>query len=435
MRPASALPLILWCALTIPSTGLGEEIKPASFRLFGGFTATYFAVSHAYFGAAGQPGGGGHGDYFWLESMANLRGELALGAHFRALLGIHGMATLGRDYYGLDDSRELIVDRAELGVTDIGGSGLSLTLGRQDLQIGDGFIIGDGYFETKATLWSIPLSFFDALRADYSAGPFHATALLARLDDSFPAPCEWCEPQEGSLAGLDLAWQSERWSAAMGHFRRNDHAEVGNDGAITAVRGALKLGPVTLAGEYGRESGALDQVGGENAVSRVDLAGEAFHLDVTWELPAGRDTYVKGSYLAFSGDDPGTREWEQYSRWNYRWNDWNRYYIGDIIGSQFLFNQDERVIMLEGGLAPGETTRLRLFLLRTRLDTGSALGGLPPGVSKDFSDEIMVVLDYAPRPNLSTWVLLAWARPRGAARALIGSDDCAEVLTSLSVIF
>ena len=60
-----------------------------------------------------------------------------------------------------------------------------MVAGRQDLQVGDGFLIGDGYRDTKAALWNIPLNFYDAVRADWAQGPWHALAFGARISPSY----------------------------------------------------------------------------------------------------------------------------------------------------------------------------------------------------------------------------------------------------------
>jgi len=422
MRGRNTLAAFAVLALVATAAAAQEttQASPLPFRLTGSLGLVTFAVNGAYFGSSTQPGGAADNTYLWAETVGRVRLESDITDSISAALSFTGVLTQGTDYYGLKDGDHHLVDTAFVAFKKLGGSGFDIALGRQDIEIGDGFIIGDGYYDNHAAFWSIPLNFWDALRVDYSGGAAHVTGMFANLSNSYG-------PQEGSLFGLDLAWTpAGAGTLALCYFGRNDSGLTDNDARIASLRGSVKLGSVTLAGEYGSESGKRQE---------VDLAGEAYHFDIAFTLSEERGTYVKGSYLHFSGDDPKTSDNEQYFPWNYRWHDWSQYYMGDIVGSQMLFNVDENVIRLEFGTKPSETTRVRLFLQNFRLDTGSYFGGLPEGVGKNFANELNLVFDYAPRPNFSLWVLVGYAQPKDAGKALFGDKDIAEILTSFSVTF
>jgi hypothetical protein len=57
----------------------------------------------------------------------------------------------------LKDKLEFELDLANITYKNISGAPLSITLGRQDLKFGDGFLIYDGYYDTVA-LWLTPVS-------------------------------------------------------------------------------------------------------------------------------------------------------------------------------------------------------------------------------------------------------------------------------------
>lgn len=387
----------------------------------GSLVTTGFAVQNAFFGATDrQPVDGEDANYLWLESVGKARLEWQVTPNITAHIGAAGMLTQGRDYYGTRDGQDMVLDLAALTFKGIGGSGFDLTLGRQDFQIGDGFVAGDGYYETKAANWSIPLNFYDAVKLDYTAGSFRGTAFLANLSNSFGG-------QEGGQGGLDLGWSfTEKNSVAVSYFTRSDSGPTDNDANALAGRGSVAWGPIALAGEYVKESGRIEG---------RELDAKAFHADLTWNIPGDREAYVRASYLFFSGDDPETADNEQYYSWNYRWNDWCQYYVGDIVGSQMLFNTDEKILKLEAGLKLTPNNKLRLFFMNTKLDTGSSMDRRKIGFGKNFANELDLVWDYAPKPEFSLWVLFAAAQPKEAAKLFYGDQTALEILTGITVNF
>ena len=99
------------------------------------------------------------------------------------------MSTAGTDYYGTKDAGDgLARPVARIGIVELGGSGLSLIAGRQDLQVGDGFVIGDGYHDTQGRAVEHPAQLLRRLRADWAQGPWHALAFGARLSPSYGRP-------------------------------------------------------------------------------------------------------------------------------------------------------------------------------------------------------------------------------------------------------
>jgi hypothetical protein len=151
-------------------------------------TASYHYVNHAYFGADwGITSDPDRTNYTWGEAFKRLRLNYGLPEGLWVSAGGVVMTTLATDYYGTDGTADGRVDQLAVGIENAGGSGFSLTAGRQDLQVGDGFVIGDGFADSKAALWNIPLSFYDGLRADLVRGPWHALALAPACRRPTPA--------------------------------------------------------------------------------------------------------------------------------------------------------------------------------------------------------------------------------------------------------
>lgn len=381
---------------------------------------TGMMVKHAYFAADDA-------DYEWGEGFARVRLNHALPTGWWFSVGGVGMATAGTDYYEHDDEADGMLDQLAVGFVDPNGSGLSAVVGRQDLQVGDGFVIGDGYLDRKAALWSIPLNFYDAVRVDWERGPWHALGFGANLSRSFDLDTP---DFGGKLFGGEVGWsEGEDGDAlAVGFFTRTDDTDLEYEPRAVSLRCAYGFGPARLAGEAVFESGT---------VGDVDFAGRAGHLGVTvadekWKFAP----HASLEYLLFTGDDPETADKDEaYSRWQYRWNDWSKWYVADLMASTLVFNSDARIWKLECGMTPREGTGLRLLAHRIDLDTGASFGGLPAGIGRGFADEVDLVVDQSFGEHWSAWVMGAYAMPRDAAKELIGDENAMQVFGSVTFKF
>ena len=392
-------------------------------------TSSYHHVNDAYFGAdLGVTADPSKRSYTWSEGFTRLR--LNYGAPGGVWLSLGGVAmnTGGTDYYGTHDAGDAVLDQLLVGRAAPGGQGLSLVAGRQDLQVGDGFLIGDGTYDRKAALWNIPLNFYDALRADWQQGTWHLLAFAARLSPSYGDDGGYPEDLQG---GGEIGWSaSETRTLAFGYFQRQDTGPRYLDARAFSLRGAWDRGPFSLAGEAVVE-------GGWNGAAQ--LQGTGGHLGLTWKPAFGGEPYAQVEYFRFSGDDPATPGVDEgFYPWNYRWNDWSRYYVADLMASTLVFNNDSRIWKLECGVTPHEDTSVRLLLHRIDLDTGSGHweGGLPQGVGRGFADEADLVVDQGLGEHWSAWVMGGCARPRAAARELLGEvRNSSQLFASLTYKF
>ena len=426
-----------WAAAEEPETPAAEETTEKKPLVWSGTVNVGAFLTHrAYFGADPYFGSRSKDtDFGWMEGYARLQLDVAPAPWITASVGAATCGTGGTDYYGGRNNGSVLLDQARVDFPSIGDSDFSLAVGRQDILVGDGFIIGDGYLDHDGAFWTIPFSFFDAARADYEAGSFHVMAMGALLSKTFaeeaPAPelpgeTFTAEP-DGQIYGLDAAYTwGERASAGLGFFRRDDTGGTDNDASIVAVRGSATMPGVALSGEVGVEGGKI---------RGTDLRGCAFHVDATHTFCEESETYAKASYLFFSGDDTDTEKNEAYYPWFYRWNDWSQYYVGDIVGATMVLNSDARIAVLEGGFKPAEQWKLRLLLHRIGLDTGSSVGGLTSGTSRHFADEANLVADYALNDAWSFWAMLALAKPRAAAQVLYGDRNASELFLNATFSF
>jgi hypothetical protein len=380
-------------------------------------TSSYHYVNNAYFGSVKSN--------TWGEGFT--RARVNYGAPDGVWLSAGGviMGTAGTDYFGVNDASDGRLDQLLVGLSSIGGTGLSLVAGRQDLQVGDGFLIGDGYYDSKAALWNIPLNFYDALRADWQQGEWHALAFGARLSPSYGDRAEGPGNIQG---GGEIGWSgSETHSLAFGYFQRVDYGDAQLSARAFSLRGAWDRGPFSLAGEGVVESGHNGD---------ADLRGIGGHLGATYKFALRAEPYAQLEYFFFSGDDPNTPSVDEgFYPWNYRWTDWSRYYVADLMANTYVFNNDSRIWKLECGVTPIENTSLRLLLHRIDLDTGVSQGGLPEGVGRGFADEADLVVDQGIGERLSAWVMGGYASPLASAKALAGEAASGQLFLGLTFKF
>lgn len=416
-RLVSAL-LVLGAVAAGPASA-EDAAAPKRLTFSGGFGVNAYALRSGAFGSADQlkPGG----DYSWFEGMGRVGLAYAFSDHVSVNAGVVGVYTASDDPFGASNEGTALVESASLAVTDLFTPGLDLSIGRQEMKIGDGFLVQDGYYDHKAAVWSIPLTFWDVARVDYRRGDFAGTGFAASLSSSYG--------YDGQLYGLDFAWTPGRQKAAaagaeagaevepaktylaLSGFARQDSGEADDDARLLSLRGSVPLGPVTLAGEYAFQGGKRQG---------VSLGGEAWHADARWDLPLGLSPYLFASCLHYSGDDPGSSSDENFIWRNYSSEDWSHYYLGEIVASSLLVNTDLNVLKLEGGFSVGDQLSFRLFYLDLKTDTG-AFWEVPEGAGDGLASEWDAVLSWTPNEATELWVLYGYARPGSVGEALWGS--------------
>jgi hypothetical protein len=426
---AVALLLALPTGTTRAAEEEEEDETPSRLRVSGQLTLSQHNSWPAYFGGDFGLGKDGRTDFNWGEGFARvlLRSDPVPGLQ----LGVQGIAagTLGRDYTGVEDESYAELSGAWVRLPGLLGSPLTLTVGRQEIDAGDGFLLGDGTQDLEAATWNIPLRAYDAVRLDAAGERVRLMLLGIRMREDFfqlsydpedPTGFALLEP-EGEMYGGDVEVRPSADATLGATFLwRSDRGESDADARVGSARFKATLAPLTVGGEFAYEGGA---------VRGVPLRGQAWHADVRWDLPAARPSYLEGSYVYYSGDREDTEANEEFFPWTFHWSDWSKYYVGDYV-STMLLNADSRIWRLEGGVQATEQLALRALLHRFSLDTGSYVFFLPEGVDHHFADEVDVVVDFTPNDTWSFWVLGSWAAPGNVAKYAWGEREAWQLFLS-----
>ncbi len=347
----------------------------------------------------------------WSEGFARARGFYGFGKGAYVTAGGVVMRTQGTDYFGTQDEDDGLLDQLALCVPSVGESGFGFTIGRQAFTLGDGFLIADGYYDHRAALWNIPLSFYDGVSATWSKGAHHATAFAFDYSPSFFDPGN---PPDGFLAGGEFGWTpAEGSDLTLGYVRSNvDDLEL-KPQAFT-LRGLRTQGPWAFGGEFVLERGSMEG---------ADLAGKGGHAEVVWTGAGRYKPTVKLQGLWFSGDDPGTEEYEGYYPWQFGWTDWSNWYVGDLLGSTVLTSSNMRALVAQVGVTPREGTGFRV--LAHRFDRVEA-------ADTPFAYEFDAVLEQELPRGFSAWIMGAYATPLDEAEAEFGSENSMQLFASVS---
>ena len=410
---AIVITLVMICAAMAPMSVCAQEEAAADSTPPGASytvetTAGYFNTNRAYF----APGAEHWGEGF---SRSRLQYRWPSGAQLTA--GGVLMTTVGTDYYGVADQNDGLLDQLSISAPDLGGTGLGIALGRQNIQFGDGFLISDGYLDHRSALWSIPLSFYDGVKLDWARGTAHATAFAADYSPSFEGALG-ARP-DGYVFGAEAGWtRSEGSELALAYLRRHDTSVIEDRAQAISLRGGWLSGPFVLAGEAVLESGTR---------TGTDLAGRGGHVAATWRSEGRWKPMLKAEYLLFSGDDQTTSKDESYDPWQFGWVDWSTYYVGDLLSSTVGTSTNMRMALLQLGLTPREGTGVRLLAHRMDRD----LADIRP-----FAYEFDAVVEQAIGEQWSAWVMGGLVTGLSAAELEFGSrEHSAQLFASLTYNF
>jgi hypothetical protein len=377
----------------------------------------------------------------WLESVGRLGMKTDLSSQMSIQLQGTGQAITGdADDYNLvkKDILEFELDLANIKFENIIELPIAITIGRQDLQFGDGFLIHDGYYDTVAQ-WLTPITSFNGVKLNFDLAPLSIDLFYAETivkSQNFEAAL-----LDGvGYSGDRNAWglntnlktiNSGEWD--LGIFIVDDESVINSDTIALSLRGTYetRTNPTfTLTGEIVSEFGKTRAKDHKLSSTSQDREAVGGHIDGTFSFNEVQFyPYLKGRYSHFPGDDPATNKNEAFDPLFFNNEEFGTWGAGSI-NSYNLSNTNERVVMTEVGLSPTETTLLRaqvyFFWLDKENNTGSG---------KKWSEELNFIFDWYPSENLFAGFELGWARPLKAAKDLFGNRTTREVVAWVGVQF
>jgi hypothetical protein len=408
-------------------------------KLYGSLWEYYISQDSSYFGKTSS---------YALESIAKIGVEAKLNEKISANILLTAQNAVGDpvDYSGVAiDDWVVEPELANLVYKNILDVPLSLTLGRQNLKYGDGFLICDGYPDPKAA-WSAPITSFYAVKAAYEKGPIRLEGFAAMPDQDYKSYETYLTDAtirtgRRILYGTNLRFEKDKYGIwDLGVFFKDDDSVLQSDTLAISQRvsypfdfwpNSKVLPHLTVEGEIVEEAGRTKVKNHALTDSKHDRSTIAGHIDTKLsftKLPFS--PYLKESYIYLPGDDPHTDKNEAFDPMFYGFDCAGKWLIGDI-NSWSLSNYDERVIMTEVGLSPTKNTLLRGQYFYLTLDRQ-----ITAGAGKRWSHEVNIILDYFPNDRFFSGIQFGYAHPLKAARGYAGDDqDTTEFLLWSGVNF
>ncbi|HEN8801329.1 TPA: hypothetical protein U8251_003964 [Pseudomonas putida] len=291
---------------------------------------------------------------------------------------------------------------------------VSVSYGRQNFIVGDGFLLADGHPEQghEGAYWFGVRKAYDntmVLSADHDAFHFDAFSLSTRTDVDLINYKERIEMKGGNLQyNLEGGGQ-----AGYMHMRVTDNASELRDGLEVDDIRVIGL-PVPgipdlkLSGEY------VWQKNGD-AVARGWYTGVSYTFSqATWKptLAYKYSEFSRGYDPLFYGAS----------------GEWGTWVQGEVVGEYMLFNNNQSTSQLKLTLHPVETVTAGVVLYKFDFkDT-------PEGINnKDFAKEVDVYVDWAPSPHWIVGTLVGVAKPDKGAQDLFGSRDTSHLFQAYAV--
>jgi hypothetical protein len=231
---------------------------------------------------------------------------------------------------------ELFVDNLHVKWTIPGRLPVTVTAGRQDISLGEGFVIADG-----TPLDGSRSYYFNALRLDADLSANHKLILFAHAQETNDKYLPVINEQPQALVEQPEKALAVYFTGTFGKAKIDAYAvrKLTEETTLWPVAGRIDtfgaraqvpvLRPLSLTAE-----GAV-QTGTYGAAGRSAFGGLA-HLDYTpeWSVPCLKTMTLGGIYL--SGDDPATAGMDGWDPIFSRWPKWSDGYI-------YTFSRESRV--------------------------------------------------------------------------------------------
>lgn len=403
----------------------GKAQKKWSFTYGGEVTNYVISESSAFFGDSAR---------HWLETSLRLDGTVRY-KNFTAGISGLGIKTTGQDAFGTgtlspdtpaDTNRPsawpgFYLDKAYIQLDRIGGLPIKATLGRQHIQIGSQFLIGDGVYDgfstkTRQGVFHNPRKGFDALRVEWQVKKTHFDSFIYRVDPTWDGGGR----RDGLLGGLDISrtFEKTKGTYAAGLFYRSSRSNLDNHMAIFNMRGEQPLNlfkGLTVSGEFALEFAGRCRNAAYCTTIGQKINEQSWHAEVAYEAQMLRlRPFAEAGYVFYSKD---------FTPIATGFSDWGKWYLGNQI-DWIIFGTNTKIVRAQAGLWPTSTIKLRVLFHNTRQveNTGTSTGG-------SLANEVSFIGEWYLRDNLWLNLALGHSSP-GAALAPSGLGNPFAFLNS-----
>lgn len=375
-----------------------------------------------------------------------LDGQYSLGENGTLSARISGVYTttqLGLDWAGSNfidgetkKPEEFTLEDAYLRWTSgnlapsLGKDAITLSVGSQPYAVGTQFLFGNGGSDggNRGGYWlGLRKAFEFAGIARLETGEFSGETLYFRSDD------RGGDHTNGAGANFDYDFgkllDMERLELGFGYWNLFDSDDPRRDG-LHVVNLRLDTIPFSSLAGLGF-SGEFAKEKNEWRNDSWAISGSVGYDFAANEVPW--TPYISYRFSNFSGDDQNGDNDNRFDPLYYNFNDWNQWYIGEILGEWIAGNSNINSHTIRLRANPIESVTLNLFYIYARLNEKQASqdgpGGRPvdPRVvaigDKDLSHEFDFIVDWTVNDYLMMSGVVAALVPESGAKDFFGNDE------------
>ncbi len=453
------------------------------FSADGSFSVYYRYDSNIYLGAEEESQGGDperQGETvtkvgFTFEkklSWADLEGRVS------AILMTEFDYRSSSSYEENDSQNEL--DEGFLNFRKINQSPFSLKVGRQNVFIEKRFIMADAS-PSIAGVWDGSFKSFPlAVRVDGDFGQLKTTAFWGdvklyekQADQRTPSddPLENKGTKGISFAGINLHYDfSDTAFLYGGYYRKIDNSNavfsnfspdnqdlLGENNTNAFDIGVdVEVKPFHFTGEFVYQTGDAgrfvdngDDTNGlcmstDCTTKNLERDAYAGFVEARYNFDHPKKPHLSAMYAFYSGDkDLEDDKAEDYDPMLATFYDWNRWFIGEHIGNEILFNiSNKHTFLVETGFKPMPEMQLTFVYMKHFLDEPYKEGSNAANTREallsddtDLADEFNLLLDYTVNEHLYVHFSTGYSIPDDAAKEFAGGDKdnfFAQTLVTIS---
>ncbi|MCL5674327.1 MAG: alginate export family protein [Candidatus Omnitrophica bacterium] len=456
----AALGLVL--GLAIPSYSAVQNVKVGGdFTIYGAFRHD-FSFSKLY----------KNNDF--LQSSVRVWVSSDLSNNVSTMVRIINERDWGQSITGFAPSSNgnITLDLAYVKLADLFTPGLNATIGRQDLKIGEGLVIGSQYnalnYGAVASLLAPDLGLqqsFDAIKLNYATPiiPLSAQGFFSKVQESSTAflTSPAATPNDINLYGLSVLYAPSNWSLEPYIVNEYNYGNTtlgvvpaSNSSITTAgLRGTLTVPAVqnlSFKAEYGKQFGK-----DETTAGHPSYEGWAGYVGGKYVFSTPMKPFISAKYSIYSGADAvggKVKSWQPMFPSGLANNFgsigypavWTLLYGGSSFGLgptiyTAPYFPGVKVAKLGVGFQPLQRLGVYLNYFDLSLDTRLAATGFGAASSESVGSEVDLGLNYAYSDDVAFGVTIGQLYRGGFIKDYLGkgttTEDPWQALASMTVSF
>lgn len=347
---------------------------------------------------------------------------------------------------------DVVLDLAYVQLKEIFYAPLTLTIGRQDIVFGRGFIIGWNPQDPTDTIEAdefTQLQAFDAIRATLDFNPWTVDLVYSKINENAHNA-----EDDRDLYIANVNYKFAEYNAVAEGYYINEadrHSLVPTGGAtgdnVThMVGGRVQFDPIsqiTLGGElayqFGDYRGATASRERDRQAWAFDIFGEYRFADSPWKPMLGLE------YVYLSGESDLSASTASYGAWNgayrgpvYGWiHDYKEIYYSTTATNDQVAGQNQQHVSIYGSIYPMTDLKLaaNYFRFWAAEDMHTVTASPTSSVLSDhIGDEIDTAVVYSYTEDVTFSLLANWFIP-GELYSSPNDETASEYVSQVKVVF